>query len=167
MRKERDCVKAFVQLARIAEIITLGVVITTMTLVVKGWEVLPEYIYAPFGSIEGRWVDIGSKTMLLWMMLGMFFVYLLLSVFMRFHRLYSYPVRIRPANRQNQQLLLKSFFSLLKLELTTILAYSIFSILMCTIRRYCLWADAWLIALVFLILSATVGIYLFLARRYK
>jgi len=79
--------KTYVQLARAAEIAALGVVISAMAMVARGWELLPEQLTVPMGTAGERLVAIGGKAFLLWLMLAMLAVYLLLSVFMRFHRL--------------------------------------------------------------------------------
>ena len=158
---------AFEKLARLAEIAALGVIIFAMAMVVKAWEILPDSVYAPLGLSGDHLVAIGGKTFLLWIVLGMFSVYLLLSVFMRFHRLYSYPVKIRPYNRETQQVLLKSFISMLKFELTCILAYFICVILFSTIHEQSLWFDGWFAAFIVLILGITTGGYYALAKKYK
>jgi len=78
--------KTYVRLARAAEIAALGVVISAMAMVARGWELLPDQLTAPMGAAGERLVAIGGKAFLLWLMLAMLAVYLLLSVFMRFHR---------------------------------------------------------------------------------
>lgn len=159
--------KTYVQLARAAEIAALGVVISAMAMVARGWELLPEQLTVPMGTAGERLVAIGGKAFLLWLMLAMLAVYLLLSVFMRFHRLYSYPVRISPQNRENQQQLLKSFISLLKLELTALLAYFICVILLGSIRAYAAWFDLWFFLMAAFIMGVTAGSYFWLAWRYR
>lgn len=158
---------AFVKMARLAEIAALVVIIFATAMVVKAWELLPDSLYAPLGLAGDQLVIIGGKTILLWIMLGMFAVYLLLTVFMRFHRIYSYPVKIRPYNRENQQALLKSYLSLLKFEMTCILAYFVCVLVYSTIRAQSLWFDAWFVILVVFILGITTSGYYILAHRYK
>lgn len=158
---------AFVKLANIAEIAAMGVIVCTMAMVVKAWEILPDSLSAPTGSGGGHTAVIGGKEFLLWVMLAMFAVYLLLSVFMRFHRLYGYPVKIRPHNRKAQQALLKSYFSLLKFELTCIFAYIITVILFSTLLDQSLWFDVWFVLLVASLLGTTTGGYFFLANKHK
>ncbi|MFZ5974306.1 MAG: hypothetical protein ACOYU3_02710 [Bacillota bacterium] len=158
---------AFVKMARFAETAALVMLIFAMAMIVKAWELLPDSLYAPLGLAGDHLVVIGGRTILLWIMLGMFAVYLLLSVFMRFHRIYSYPVKIRPYNRETQQVLLKSYLSLLKFELTCILAYFVCLIVYSTIRAQSLWFDAWFILLVVFLLGITTGGYYVLAHRYK
>ena len=158
---------AFVKLARLAEIAAMGVIVAAMAMVVKAWEILPDTLSAPLGPGGGRPVVIGSKEFLLWILLGIFAVYLLLSVFMRFHRLYGYPVKIRPYNREAQQALLKSYISLLKFELTCIGAYLIAVILFSTLLGRSLWFDMWFVLLVACVLGSTTGGYYLLAHKHK
>lgn len=158
---------AFVKLAQLAEIAAMGVIVCATAMVVKAWEILPDSLYAPLGLAHARPVAIGGKEFLLWVMLGMFAVYLLLSVFMRFHRLYSYPVKIRPYNREAQQALLKSYLSLIKFELTCICAYTIAVILFFTLLEESLWFDIWFALLVACVLGATTGGYYYLAHKHK
>lgn len=159
--------KAFVKMARAAEIGALIVLMSASAMVVRGWEILPDSVYAPVGLEGDHLVPIGGKSILLWVTLGMYAVYLLLSVFMRFHRLYSYPVKIMPHNRETQQALLKSFLSFLKLEMTSTLAYFMSVILFSTIRGQLLWFDAWFALLVAVLLGGTTAGYYVLAHKYE
>lgn len=154
-------VKAFVMLANMLEVITLGLIVTITAVSVRVWQIWPSVVDASRSGI------LSDKLTLLWLLIIMFSTYFLLSVYMRFYSLYRFPVKIRPYNRQDQQTLLKSFVSFVKFELVLLLFSIIFNNVWQVVIGDSFWSDVYFIVIVFVLIIITAIAYLRFAKSLE
>ncbi len=150
--------RAFVMLANMLEVITLGLIVTITAVSVRVWQIWPSVADA------SRSPMLSDKLTLLWLLIIMFLIYFLFSVYMRFYALYRFPVKIRPYNRQDQQTLLKSFVSFVKFELVLLLFSIILNNVWQVVIGNSIWLDVYSFVIILVLIIITAIVYLRFAK---